>query len=516
MVSILFYSCGELAMVFKYASITSNALWLPSGIGLFSILRYGRKAVIGIIIGAYFFNFKEGIPFWGFSYITFIGPPLVYTATSVFEALLEYYLFKKFIVKEDLFCSYKNGSKFFMLIMVTSAISAIIGTTTILSFYKGIDFDPKAIFLTWWLSNATGVFLVTPLLLSLQRKDSWSFRPSIYDFLYFLILASILFLLGTTENYLNALLYSSPLLAFALATTICLRFSVQASLLFLLTISGISLFALKFDLESLGALGEFNSLLLNQVFIITLAATLTIIGGGTNEIRSVNKDLLKVNKELDSFVYSVSHDLRSPIASSIGLTKLARMETDDSKVHEYLCLQEKSLEKLDFFIKDILEYFSNGREELTITTFSVRDLITELFDQYQVFMINREVELLNEIGTELIIDQDRKRFSIILKNLISNSIRFSNQKNPTMRVKVNAKSTNDSFLISVEDNGIGIAPEYIEKIFDMFFTATDKVKTGSGLGLYIVKEITEKIGAKIDVHSILGKGTKFDVIFPIK
>ena len=104
---------------------------------------------------------------------------------------------------------------------------------------------------------------------------------------------------------------------------------------------------------------------------------------------------------------------------------------------------------------------------------------------------------------------------MILKNLIFNAVKYQDlaQKKPTIRIS--AKENHDHLLISVRDNGEGIDPEIQDKIYDMFFRASEK-SSGSGLGLYIVKEMTNKLEGTIELISALGKGSEFIVKLPIK
>ena len=108
---------------------------------------------------------------------------------------------------------------------------------------------------------------------------------------------------------------------------------------------------------------------------------------------------------------------------------------------------------------------------------------------------------------------DRSRINIILSNLVSNSVKYHNMNQPNPYVKVSLDVNYKTLTIIVEDNGEGIPPQKIEKIFDMFYRAS-RNSNGSGLGLYIVKEIVNKLGGTIDVESEVNKGTKFIVKIP--
>ncbi len=224
-----------------------------------------------------------------------------------------------------------------------------------------------------------------------------------------------------------------------------------------------------------------------------------------------NEELSKANKELDNFVYRVSHDLRAPITSALGLIELS-MEASLEEVYEYLKLQQRSLMKLDDFIRDILNYSRNNRMELKPTRVDIQDLIEVTLEQYKFISNYKLVKITKEINVENHLYCDESRLAVILNNLISNAYKFTTLvPNPEIKVEVNV-TPNDLILV-IEDNGIGIKNDHITKIFDMFYRATD-VNNGSGLGLYIVKEAVKRLGGEIAVESILNEGTKFKITIP--
>lgn len=227
-----------------------------------------------------------------------------------------------------------------------------------------------------------------------------------------------------------------------------------------------------------------------------------------------NRDLQKVNSELDSFVYRVSHDLRAPLTSILGLISLMKIETCPQKVNEYVALQEKSILKLDLFIKEIINLSRNSRLGITVSEIDFAELISEIFESQHYSSSADNIEQIVEIEDGLSFYTDRQRLSIILNNLISNGLKYVNphEKNPHIKLRVYAAPDNNC-IIEVSDNGIGISEMYLPKIFEMFFRATQEF-SGSGLGLYIVKETVEKLKGKISVKSKTRQGSLFKVTLP--
>jgi PAS domain S-box-containing protein len=226
-----------------------------------------------------------------------------------------------------------------------------------------------------------------------------------------------------------------------------------------------------------------------------------------------NEELLKTNAELDRFVYSASHDLRAPIASLLGLIEVARLEQDRNNIVQLLEMQQKSLMRLDRFIKDIVDHSRNTRMDVNSDPINFENLVNSVFEQLQ-FMDN-----VNKIQKRIIIKQQgdfytsATRLDILFNNLISNAIKYADLRktDPYLEVLINAGTAEAE--IRIRDNGEGIPSDSVSKIFDMFFRASRR-GTGSGLGLYIVREAIQKIKGTIEVKSELGKGTEFVVVIP--
>lgn len=215
---------------------------------------------------------------------------------------------------------------------------------------------------------------------------------------------------------------------------------------------------------------------------------------------------------LETFVYKVAHDLKDPIASVLGLIDLASEEEDLPVIRSYQKMQQTSLIRLNKFIHDVLDYARNSRKDIQIQPIDVESLLKEITEPYQQADFNH-VSLKIKIHQEIFLMTDRMRLKIILQNLISNAFKYMNPFAQQPEVIISAIVQEDTAVIEVSDNGIGIAPQYQDKIFDMFFRATDR-KSGTGLGLYIVKEIVQRLQGRINVKSAVGQGTTFFLQIP--
>ncbi len=225
-----------------------------------------------------------------------------------------------------------------------------------------------------------------------------------------------------------------------------------------------------------------------------------------------NATLRKVNSELDHFVYSVSHDLRAPLASVLGLINISRYEKDPEVLRHYLELKEKSIKKLDTYIQEIIDLSKNARLAVTREQVDFLKLIEDVYAEQHYDQASQKIHKLIDVEQQPF-TSDYKRLRVVLQNLVSNALRYANTDQPKPYVKVSAQILQDEARLTVEDNGVGIQQEHLHKVFDMFYRAS-QVSKGSGLGLYIVKETLEKLGGRISVDSQIGKGTKFTIIIP--
>lgn len=231
------------------------------------------------------------------------------------------------------------------------------------------------------------------------------------------------------------------------------------------------------------------------------------------KLENQNQHLRKINAELDYFAYSVSHDLRSPLTSAMGLLMLLQQETDRSQQQNYIEIINKNLNKLDTFIQDIILLSKNARTEVDINEIYFHELLSDVIESQKYGIEFDQVRIDTQIADHRPFYSDRRRLKIILNNLISNALKysFSRRDQPFARITITVEEA--EVLIQVQDNGIGIQDEHLPRIFNMFYRGTDR-KSGSGLGLYLVKETLDKLGGHIQVASVYGEGTTFTVRVP--
>jgi PAS domain S-box-containing protein len=246
-------------------------------------------------------------------------------------------------------------------------------------------------------------------------------------------------------------------------------------------------------------------------FVTLISVDITERKQAEDKLKRQFEELEKTNYELDHFVYSVSHDLRAPLSSILGLVNVAEMEKGDKL--PFLGMIKGRVNHLDGFIKDILDYSHNARLEFQNKKIGFSDLLEET--KYNLKLIDGFDRLKIKVKLSELVPfySDYHRLAIIFNNIISNAIKFQDYSKQDSTLTLSITSSEDRLEIIAADNGIGIATDQIDKIFNMFHRATERSK-GSGLGLYIVKETVAKLHGTISVKSKFREYTSFEITIP--
>lgn len=230
------------------------------------------------------------------------------------------------------------------------------------------------------------------------------------------------------------------------------------------------------------------------------------------ELREKMEELEKTNSELNRFIYSISHDLRSPLMSVLGIVNLARMEHALVDANGYFDMIETSITRLDGFIQKMIEYYKNSRLESEWEEIDFQALIRETVETFG----HQDPQMIFdvEVNQDTVFAGDAFRITVVLNNLISNAVKYRKPQEAQPRVKITANVYPGYASLVIEDNGIGILSDHLDHIFDMFFRTRNNNQPGTGIGLYIVKEALSHIGGNIAVSSVYGEGAKFELTIP--
>ncbi len=259
---------------------------------------------------------------------------------------------------------------------------------------------------------------------------------------------------------------------------------------------------------------EINTL--TQSFTLLIRETeaqMNKVKSKSRQLKGRNLELKKLNRELDSFIYSTAHDLRSPLTSLLGLLNIMKYDNQQESLKPHMQMMENAIYRMEDFIDQIVGYSKNKRLAVQTSSIDFSQLLAEVFDSHQFVPGAALIRHQIDVKQKTPFYSDRARLLIIFNNLISNAIRYADFTKAEPFIRVHIAIEQEEATISFADNGIGIGPEHVDKIFNMFYRASTSSK-GSGLGLFIFKETIMKLRGLVSVESKLGEGTSFFIQLP--
>lgn len=251
--------------------------------------------------------------------------------------------------------------------------------------------------------------------------------------------------------------------------------------------------------------------------LILILEALLIFRPMTNRIVKNTKLLEDRNAELTEFTYRISHDLRAPIVSSLGLTevvKIANEQENKKQASEALDYIKSSLTQLEVLIDEVINLTKMKQTDVPLEEISLKEEVDKVLEKLKYIEGFQDIEFVKNIKVEGPIQTKAIYLKQNLENLISNAIKYYDPDTPNPKVSIEAEESRGFCEISISDNGLGIPKDYHDKLFDMFKRFHPKVSFGSGLGLYLVKQNAEAIGGTVK-YKPLDKGSAFIFKFPI-
>jgi len=226
--------------------------------------------------------------------------------------------------------------------------------------------------------------------------------------------------------------------------------------------------------------------------------------------------LKQANEELETFSYSVSHDLKAPLRSLEGFSKLLIENYKgkfDADADRWLNFIAENANRMGVLINDILNFSRISRSNLNTVSVSMQQMVEELFNNEKNNYPGKRIEL--HIGKLENADGDRAMLGQVWQNLISNALKYSS-KNEHISVAIDCKKEEDFIVYTIQDNGVGFDEKYKDKLFGVFQRLHRSEEfEGTGVGLAIVNRIIQKHEGWIQVSSTLGKGTEFTFALPV-
>lgn len=234
-----------------------------------------------------------------------------------------------------------------------------------------------------------------------------------------------------------------------------------------------------------------------------------------HKLDHVIRELSERNYELDEFVHRVSHNIRAPFTSLLGVIDVMHTYINNPEMlRELMDKMVTSIKRLDRYVHTLLEYSQANRKTEYIEEINIELLLEDCMASLSYIDNFPRVRVSYNLPKEHVpFKADATRLSIILSNLISNAIKYANVYKNDNRLEITVEINSEKAKFIIKDNGIGIRPELADKVFDMFFRAHEYAQ-GSGLGLYIVKQTVSRMGGEIEMQTEYGQGTTFTVTLP--
>lgn len=232
-----------------------------------------------------------------------------------------------------------------------------------------------------------------------------------------------------------------------------------------------------------------------------------------------NEQLQALDASKSEFISIAAHQLRTPLSALKWIMHMLSTNEfkDDIERADFISKAAKSTDRMIALVNDLLEvdHLQSRKAQFVFTTIEINTLITAVISEVRELALNRNISLKVFIEKETKLNADSTKIHDLIQNLIENAIKYTKEGGT---VTVTASTENDSVKIVVKDSGIGIPQSQRSKIFTKFFRATNAMKletVGSGLGLFIAKQVVERHGGNIWFESVEGEGTSFFVLLPI-
>lgn len=242
-----------------------------------------------------------------------------------------------------------------------------------------------------------------------------------------------------------------------------------------------------------------------------------LVNQRTEQLQKSNQMLKDTNRELDILIYRASHDFKGPVATLTGLSQIGKMECMEfSPALEILDKIEGVVAKMDKMLEKLHQVSYIIGKELNLVPINLAEIVENVTYSLDKILEIHPIQIETNITSNFKLDADVEMLEMMLENLIENSALYRRQDAlPAPALYIKAESDEHTATITIEDNGLGIAPDFLEKAFDMFSRGTELAK-GNGLGLYVVKQGLERLFGKESIKSVEDMYTQITLTFDKK
>jgi len=504
--TVIYFIVGKLSLQLAFVHPSASPVWPPAGIALAALVVFGYRTWPAIFLGAFLVNVTTAGN---------IGTSLCIATGNTLEAVCGAWLVNQFAGGTRIFDRAQDVFKFALAVMVSTAVSPTFGVTSLAVGGLADWANYRAIWLTWWLGDATGALVVAPLLILWSIGPRWRLNPKRHFEVGLLLL--VLLMLGeavfggwfpiTARNYPISFI-CGPIVIWT-----AFRFSQRETATGIFILSAIAIWG---TLQGFGPFvmeTENQSLLIAQTFTAVLVITALALAAGMAEGRRAEAAIEQqkavveaANRTKDNFLAMLSHELRTPptpVIAALDVLESVPSQSEDSKAS--LAMIRRNVDLESQLIDDLLDLTRIAKDKLQLEfdQIDAHQAISNVAEICRMEANARRLRVyLNLRAGAHHVTADVTKFQQIIWNLLKNAIKFTNENG-----EITISSSNPSpqvLTIIVGDTGIGIEPEILERIFDPFEQGDRSFQRrfgGLGLGLAISKSLAQAHGGTLAVAS---------------
>ncbi len=504
--TLIYFLAGKLGLKLAFLHASASPVWPPAGVALGALLVLGYRTWPAIFVGAFLVNVTTAGNF---------GTSLAIGAGNTLEALCGAWLVNRFADGVDVFEHSKNVFKFAFVAVATAVVSPTIGVTSlaVAGFADWARYG--AIWMTWWLGDAAGDLIFAPLVIlwGIRPRWRWSGKKDLEVGLLLLLLM----LLGQAVFGgwfpISAKNYPIAFICGPVVIWLAFRMSQRETATGIFILSAIAIWGTLRNFGPFVMETENQSLLILQTATAVLAITALALAAAMAERRRAEEALTKekslvesANRTKDNFLAMLSHELRTPLTPVVaGLETLSNQRAQNEEEKLVLEMIRRNIEVETRLIDDLLDVtrISKGKLDLKFATLDAHKAVVNVVEICRPEAGAKRIRVNVTLrAVDHYVRADEARFQQMIWNLLKNAIKFSREEG-----EVTISSANESphqLTITVQDNGVGIASNPIDRIFDPFEQAGGSLQQrfgGLGLGLAISKSVAQAHNATLVAKS---------------
>jgi signal transduction histidine kinase len=530
--TVVYLIVGKLGLLLTQMHASISPIWPATGIALAALLLWGIEFWPAVLAGSLLVNLtlahdaSAGIR---------ILQAMGIAAGNTLEAVVGAWLVIRFANGRNAFLRASDVFRYLFLAgALGTALGASIGTLTL----TGCGLLDKQIYgvawLTWWMGDMVGAVLVAPLIVIWAENPTMRFEvnravEALLLLVFVLIISAINFsnMFYSGERHYPLAFLFIPLLAWA-----AVRFEARGAIAFVSLICGLAINGTMHGLGTFAVMSGHGPLLMLQMFVcvatlsaLVLAAAVTERKTAEDQIRKLNLELENrvqertaqlagINKELEAFCYSVSHDLRAPLRTIRGFSEVLMEQYKpqlDARGQDYLRRTCDAGLQMDKLIEDLLKLSRVARTEIQHADVNLSNIARDIATELSRAEPSRVVEF--NISPKLAANGDERLLRLVIDNLVRNAWKFT-KKQSNARIEF-GQLNGESSAFFVRDNGIGFDMAYAGKLFGVFQRLHSAAEfAGSGVGLAIVQRVINRHGGKVWAEAKVNSGATIYFTLP--